>query len=213
MSFRDSDRVALRRDLLARRLAADPADRHRWERQIQGLLAEALPVASGLVIGFCWPMRGECDLRPLIGQLLERGAQAALPAVLGPDEPLQFRRWRPGLALVPGPWDIPFPPDPGTAVVPGLVLVPLVGFGPGGERLGYGGGYFDRTLEALSPRPLAIGVGFELARSDRIRLQVHDRPMDALATEDGLAWSEDGGLEPVGVAEFHQRARAFLRNR
>ncbi|GAB2180791.1 hypothetical protein DLREEDagrD3_10140 [Denitratisoma sp. agr-D3] len=131
-------------------------------------------------------MRQEFDARPLAARLHSLGWDLALPVVAAPDSPLVFHRWGPDAAMVPGAYDIPVPAV-AAPLVPDYLLVPLVAFDRHGYRLGYGGGYFDRTLAALSPAPVALGVGFELARVDSIYPEAHDRPLDYLVTEAGLA--------------------------
>ncbi len=98
---------------------------------------------------------------------------------------MSFRTWTPSSAMTTDRYGIPIPLG-GQEVLPDIVLLPLVAFDPQGFRLGYGGGYFDRTLGSLVPRPLAIGVGFELARVADIRPQAHDIPLDAVVTEAGI---------------------------
>jgi 5-formyltetrahydrofolate cyclo-ligase len=136
-------------------------------------------------VGVYWAFRAEFDPRLLVERLLAEGAAAALPVVVDKKGPLEYRRWRPGDPLVDGVWGIPVPERRET-VVPDAVLAPLVGFDRRCYRLGYGGGYFDRTLAALRPRPLAIGVGFELSRIDTIHPQDFDVPMDLIVTEAGI---------------------------
>jgi 5-formyltetrahydrofolate cyclo-ligase len=119
------------------------------------------------------------------------GSVTALPAIVGRDRPLEFRRWRPGAALERGPFGIA-QPRPGETVRPDLLLVPLLGFDDACYRLGFGGGYYDRTLAALVPKPLAVGVGFELGRLASIVPAPHDMPMDAIVTERG-AWRRPTG--------------------
>jgi 5,10-methenyltetrahydrofolate synthetase len=97
----------------------------------------------------------------------------------------KYRAWRPGENLVSGVWDIPVP-EKREIIIPAMVLAPLVGFDGTSYRLGYGGGYFDRTLAALTPRPFAIGVGFEIQRLETIYPQPFDIPMDLIVTEAGL---------------------------
>jgi 5-formyltetrahydrofolate cyclo-ligase len=121
----------------------------------------------------------------LIGRWLKQGAQAALPAVLAPRTALEFRRWQPGDETQPGVYKIPVPKQR-HVVVPDVLLVPLVGFDPAGYRLGYGGGYYDRTLAALPAKPLVIGIGFELSRLETIYPQPHDIPMSVIVTEHGV---------------------------
>ena len=98
--------------------------------------------------------------------------------------PLEYRAWRPGEPLVDGVWNIPVP-ERGAVVTPRVVLAPLVGFDPECYRLGYGGGYFDRTLAALGPQPLAIGIGFAIQELETIHPQPFDVPMDLIVTETG----------------------------
>ena len=105
-----------------------------------------------------------------------------MPVVIDKKGPLEYRAWRPGEKLVDGVWNIPIP-ERRRIVVPQAVLAPLVGFDRDCYRLGYGGGYFDRTLAALAPRPWAIGVGFELSQLETIYPQDFDIPMDLIVTE------------------------------
>ena len=108
----------------------------------------------------------------------------ALPVVVDKKGPLEYRTWRPGEPLVDGVWGIPIPARR-DLTTPSIVLAPLVGFDLACYRLGYGGGYFDRTLAALAPRPVAIGVGFEIQRLETIYPQPFDVPMDLIVTETG----------------------------
>src|SRR6185369_1554619 len=119
------------------------------------------------------------------------GARATLPVVVEPDEPLAFREWTPATRLVPDRYGIPTPAD-GAWLVPELILLPLNGFDAAGYRLGYGGGFFDRTLAALHPRPLAVGVGFEVNRLATIRPESHDQRLDWIVTEAGAFRMENG---------------------
>jgi 5-formyltetrahydrofolate cyclo-ligase len=135
-------------------------------------------------VGFYWPIRGEPDLRPLVRSLLERGFTSALPVVVEKNAPVEFHRYTTSTRLTrQSVWGIPIPAEQ-DRVQPDVVLVPLVGMDDDCYRLGYGGGYYDRTLASLSPRPFAIGVGFELGRLDTIYPQPHDIPMDVLVTEE-----------------------------
>ncbi|MFN7088186.1 MAG: 5-formyltetrahydrofolate cyclo-ligase, partial [Burkholderiales bacterium] len=154
-------RKAQREALIARRVALDKAQRAAWNAQLTELLWRGFPAIPGMVAGFCWPYKGEFDARFVIRRWREQGVIAALPEVAAKGEPLRFRKWWPGAALAPGVYDIPVPV--GTdVVVPDVALVPMNGFDEQGFRLGYGGGFFDRTLAAHDRRMLAIGVGFEL---------------------------------------------------
>jgi 5-formyltetrahydrofolate cyclo-ligase len=136
----------------------------------------------GIILGVYWPFQAEFDPRPLIDRLISQGSAVALPVVVDKKGPLEYRAWRPGEPLVDGVWNIPVPQSR-HVVIPDAVLAPLVGFDRECYRLGYGGGYFDRTLAALTPRPLAIGVGFAMSQIETIYPQPFDVPMDVIVTE------------------------------
>lgn len=152
---------------------------------LQGLLSERAADVTGLY----WPFRAEIDVR-------HAGAAAstetALPVVVERNNPLEFWRWRPGDPVRPGVWDIPVP-ESRSVVRPTLLLVPLLGFDDAGYRLGYGGGYYDRTLAGMSPRPFTIGIGFESGRLPTIYPQSHDIPMDVIVTEEGVCRRRNRG--------------------
>ncbi len=171
-----------RKRLLALRTGVAPAQRRAWSAAIEARLYTTLTERPGGTLGVYWPIRGEFDPRPLIGRLNACGLATALPVVIDPKGPLEYRAWRPGDPLVDGVWDIPVP-ERREVVAPQTVLAPLVGFDCECYRLGNGGGYFDRTLAAMLPRPLAIGVGFELSLIETIHPQPFDVPMDLIVTE------------------------------
>ena len=190
-------RGAQRKRLLAARLALDAAELLRLREAIDAHLEPAFARPAGCVVAFCWPVRNEYDARHLAGRLRSRGARTALPVVVAPRAPLEFRLWTPGDALANGALDIPYPAA-GAPVRPGIALVPMNAFDAQGYRLGYGGGFFDRTLAALSAqgdRPVAIGVAYESARIETIHPQDYDVPMDYVATERGIYARRDGRLE------------------
>jgi len=178
-------RAALRRRKLAARMALDNTTHAELSARIESHLAALLAPLPPQTLAFCAPVRGEFDARPLASLLLERGWQAAMPIVVEPDAPMCFRRWTPSSAMGVDRYGIPIPLD-GPDLVPDVVLLPLLAFDAQGFRLGYGGGYFDRTLAVLVPRPLAIGIGFELGRVADIRPQTHDIPLAAIVTEAGI---------------------------
>ena len=127
--------------------------------------------------------------------------------------PQQFHEWWPGVAMVPGVFDLPVPQ--GTRVMtPDALLIPPVGFGPRGYRLGYGGGYFDRTLAAMTPQPIKIAIAFEVSRMQTIQPQPHDIPMDFIATERGVhrAIVVDPSGCAIGIVTTLDLLRAFPEN-
>ena len=175
-------RKAERSRLIAARLAMPANQRREFTRLIGAALDRLLPEVRGLVVAVYWPIRGEPDLRAWTGSLRERGARCALPVVVARGAPLLFREWRAGARLVPGVWNIPQPSD-GETLVPQVVIAPLVGFSRDGYRLGYGGGYYDRTLAASPAHTLTIGVGYSAAALPAFEPQPHDIPMDVIVDD------------------------------
>jgi 5-formyltetrahydrofolate cyclo-ligase len=141
----------------------------------------------GTVLSGYWPIKGEPDLRPALAELHCAGVTIALPVVETRAAPLVFRRWTPEMKLVRGDWNIPVPPPDANVVTPDIALAPCLGWDGACYRLGWGGGYFDRTLAVLTPRPLTIGIALSAARLNTIYPQPHDIPLDLILTEDGVA--------------------------
>jgi 5-formyltetrahydrofolate cyclo-ligase len=177
-------RRAERERLIALRQALPPAERQRWGARIDAALRGLLAGRPG-ILGIYWPFRAEFDPRLLVDWAVADGRTVALPVVVDKKGPLEYRAWRPGETLVDGVWNIPVP-EKQEILRPAVVLAPLVGFDDACYRLGYGGGYFDRTLAALSPPPVAIGIGFEVQRLATIYPQSFDVPMDLIVTEAGI---------------------------
>ena len=172
-----------RREMITRREAV-PAQTHaNWSAAIVRHLHSTLPCPASFA--FCWPIKHEPEVRGIVDLWQAQGARAALPVVIEPGQPLRFREWRPDSELYADRYGIPTPVA-GDWLQPELILLPLNGFDAAGYRLGYGGGFFDRTLAALSPRPLAVGVGFEINRLESIHPETHDQRLDWLVTEAGV---------------------------
>ena len=190
-------RKANRERLIAARMALSPAQLDSWRRRIDGYLELSFPGLARCRLAFCWPIKGEYDPRHFARTARERGALTALPVVVAPKKPLVFREWHPGVTLVRGPLDIPYPVD-SPEVQPDAVLLPMNGWDPQGYRLGYGAGFFDRTLASLAKRPVVIGVSYELARLDTIYPQAWDIPMDYVVTERGVYRRDPEGLAFLG---------------
>jgi 5,10-methenyltetrahydrofolate synthetase len=164
------------------------------------------------VIAFCWPFKSEFDVRFAVRHWRELGATAVLPEVVAKGAPLQFREWWPGAPMKPGVYDIPVP-DGTSLISPDIAIVPMNGFDGQGYRLGYGGGYFDRTLAALERRVLAIGVSYEALRVSTIYPQPHDIPMDFVVTEAG-AWRGGGSrLALLRAPECAAEAKSLMESR
>lgn len=150
--------------------------------------AAAFRPAPGTVVSGYWPMGDEADVRPLLAWLAEIGCATALPVVRERAQALEFRLWRPGEALEPGDHGTLHPAADAPAVTPSLVLVPLLAFDGRGHRLGYGGGYYDRTLEALRAAGpiIAVGVAYACQQIEAVPSDGHDQRLDWVATETGV---------------------------
>lgn len=198
-----------RAELIAKRADSPLDTRTAWNARITDHLVRNFEIPAESIVGFCWPYKGEFDARFAVRHWRDRGALAALPEVVRNKAPLQFRSWRPGVPMRPGVYDIPVPD--GTAIVePDLAVVPMNGFDSRGFRLGYGGGFFDRTLAALERRAIAIGVAYEMLRMESIHPQPYDIPMDFVVTEDGVYAAGGEPLEKVDEAACRQRFARLL---
>ncbi|MBY8975973.1 5-formyltetrahydrofolate cyclo-ligase [Rhodobacteraceae bacterium NNCM2] len=160
-------------------------------RHLDIMLAARFGSLKGRIVSCYWPIKAEFDLRFWMEQLSAAGARIALPVVETRAAPLVFRAWSPGAAMERGFWNILVPASDAAQVEPEIMLSPLVGWDGEGYRLGYGGGYFDRTLAAARAKPFVIGVGLQGAQLATIYPQPHDIPMDAIVTEAGVQYQVD----------------------
>jgi 5-formyltetrahydrofolate cyclo-ligase len=180
-------RKAERERLIALRLATPSEDRLRWSHQIGAALEEAIGEVKGIVVSFYSAFRGEPVLRDTMKHIVARGGRTALPVVVARGQPLAFRVWTPADPTKPGAWNIPEPTEQAEIVLPDVVIAPIVGFDRAAYRLGYGGGFYDRTLASFAKRPRVFGVGYSQAALRTIFPQPHDIPTDAVITERGIA--------------------------
>ncbi len=147
------------------------------------------------VIGAYWPIKGEFDPLPALHRWKEDGElqgnaqrlRIGLPVVNKEHKTLTFHAWYPGCPMEEDAYGIPKPKDT-ELVVPTLLFVPCVGYGAGGYRLGYGGGFYDRTLAALAPKPYTVGLGFTIGYVDDLEPEAHDQPLDAILNDNGVVW-------------------------
>ncbi|WP_148264907.1 5-formyltetrahydrofolate cyclo-ligase [Collimonas fungivorans] len=178
------DKAQLRRALLATRQAIDPAHRRNWDAEL-GKRVIAWASGWGLAypdgtLGVYWPIRGEPDLQPAYAELTARGMRLALPVVIDVDSPLRFVGWSPGEAMVKDGFGVAIPASYVT-VIPQALLIPCVGFNRNKIRLGYGGGFYDRTLAPLA-RPQTVGIAYSCALAE-FDGAAHDIALDAVITE------------------------------
>lgn len=178
-------KAAMRQAALAARAALDPAGA---AEALAAVVLRESPPAPGACIGGFWPMGDEIDIRPLLRALAEAGHRLALPVTPRRGLPLVFRPWRWGEPLLPGRFGTSVPGGE-EAVAPDLLLVPLLAFDRRGARLGYGGGYYDRTL-ALLPSAHPIGVAYAAQEVGAVPTGPHDQPLPGIATEAGFIRTE-----------------------
>ena len=187
------DKTALRRALVEQRLnLPDRLDRADLLQQVMRIWLIHRPDA---VIGAYWPIKGEFDPLPALHRWKEDGElqgdsqlrRIGLPVVNKQHKTLTFRAWYPGCPMEEDAYGIPKPKDT-ELIVPTLLFVPCVGYGPGGYRLGYGGGFYDRTLATLAPRPTTVGLGYTHGYIDEFEPEAHDLPLDAILNDNGVVW-------------------------
>jgi 5-formyltetrahydrofolate cyclo-ligase len=184
------DKAVLRKQLQAERMSL--LDRHQRAAHLQEVLQVWLISRKEKTIGAYWPIKGEFDALPALYRWSEADDQRriGLPVMNRETKQLTFHVWYPGCPMEEDAYGIPKPKDT-EAFHPELLLVPCVGFGPGGVRLGYGGGFYDRTLAALEPRPVTAGVGYGHGYLPWLQAEAHDIPLEAMLTEDGVAWQRE----------------------
>lgn len=189
-----------RKQLIAAREAISEEVHLQWSQAISDFLKQGFPKLQKMTIGIYWPFRGEYDPRLIAEYFRQQGATLALPEIINKNEPLYFREWLPGTPMRNGAYDIPVPVEARTVRVD-AVIVPMVGFDQQGYRLGYGSGYFDRTLATYQPQPLTIGIAFEIQRLENIHPQPHDIAMHYVVTEAGIFHTQDHELIPAATLQ------------
>ena len=183
----------LRQRLIEQRL--NLVDRLARAEFLQRVMRICLVGRPDTVIGAYWPIKGEFDPLPALhrwkedGELLDQPAlrRIGLPVVNKQHKTLTFHAWYPGCPMEEDAYGIPKPKDT-EVIVPTLLFVPCVGYGPGGYRLGYGGGFYDRTLASLQPRPFTVGLGYTNGYLDDLEPEAHDQPLDAILNDNGVVW-------------------------
>jgi 5-formyltetrahydrofolate cyclo-ligase len=175
-------RKQTREALIASRMALRVGVREEKGARAKQRLQELVDLQKYPTLGIYWPMRGEIDVRDVARKHVEVGGAVALPVVVEKGAPVEFWSWRPGMRMRRGVWNIPIPLER-EVLAPEALIVPLVGFDGNLYRLGYGGGYYDRTLAAATRRPFCVGLGFAEARLASIFPQPHDVPMDVIVVD------------------------------
>ncbi|MEM8539012.1 MAG: 5-formyltetrahydrofolate cyclo-ligase [Pseudomonadota bacterium] len=175
------DKTIARQAAFARRKAA-----HARAGAVAGYLSEVLAGHRGVPLAGYMPMRTEIDPLPAMAEAAAYGA-VGVPVIMGAAQPLQFRAWTPGCPMVPGPFGA-LVPETGDWVTPEILVVPLVAFTRTGGRLGYGGGFYDRTLERLRANRPTFAIGFAYAAQEDadLPLEATDQPLDLIVTDQGV---------------------------
>ena len=186
-----TERDTLREKLIKDRQALP--DRLERAVQLQQVLRSWLVSRKESTIGAYWPIKGEFDPLPALFRWSEGGPEGSprrigLPVTDRETESLRFHVWFPGCPMELDAHDIPKPKDT-DVFQPAILVLPCVGYGPGGVRLGYGGGFYDQTVAALKPRPRTVGVGYAHGFLPLLRARPDEEPLDVMITEEGVMFS------------------------
>ncbi|PXA92919.1 5-formyltetrahydrofolate cyclo-ligase [Nostoc sp. 3335mG] len=184
----EAEKAQLRQEARRRRAALDPDFRSEASNAVSFHFFDKVAFTPEDAIAGYWRIRDEVDCRPILVRLMDGGQTVVLPVVTGPDEPLEFRVWASDAPLYEAGFGTLAPSDLAPRRAPDLILVPLLGFDSMGTRLGYGGGYYDRTLAALGRRPMLVGLAFAAQQLPTIPRARHDVALDAVITEEGATF-------------------------
>jgi 5-formyltetrahydrofolate cyclo-ligase len=181
-----AEKAVWRNTLIARRAALSVADAAEASLQAARRFVRALELSSTSVVALFWSLEGEIDTRPLLRALQALGVPTALTRMQGRDRPLRFHRWQPGDPLDPGPFQVQQPLAEAAQVRPDIVLAPLLAFDLQGYRLGWGGGFYDRTIAELrtgAHPPACVGYGFACQEVEHVPREAFDQRLDMVVTE------------------------------
>ncbi|WIY52195.1 5-formyltetrahydrofolate cyclo-ligase [Devosia sp. YIM 151766] len=182
----EETKAALRREAHIARAALSSEERADAARQVARLFFEDIAFAPDDVIAGYWRIRDELDCQPILVRLIDSGQQVVLPVVQGAEAPLDLRVWEADQPLYEAGFGTLAPSDLAPRAEPDLVLMPLLGFDDAGTRLGYGGGYYDRTLAEIGKKPMLVGLAFAAQELPHIPRGDHDIPLDVVITEAGV---------------------------
>lgn len=182
----DEIKAVLRGRAHAQRAALSPEQRAEASLRVTALFFDEIAFSPDDAIAGYWSIRDEVDCQPILVRLVDAGHKVILPVVVGPDAPLDLRVWEADQPLYEAGFGTLAPSELAPRAVPDIVLMPLLGFDADGTRLGYGGGYYDRTLASLSGKPLVVGLAFAAQEVPAIPREDHDIPLDAVITEQGV---------------------------
>jgi 5-formyltetrahydrofolate cyclo-ligase len=179
-------KAALRIKAQATRAAILASTRPAAARAAADHFFAAIPLAPDEIVAGYWRIKDEMDCQPILIRLMDQMQPVCLPVVLGDEQPLELRLWEQGTPLYEAGFGTLAPSELAPQVQPDVIVMPLLGFDSRGTRLGYGGGYYDRTLAKLGKRPRLIGLAFSVQEISEIPHEPHDIPLDAVVTEKGV---------------------------
>ena len=179
-------KAALRVRARAARASLDHGERAEAAAAAARHFFDGIALAASDVVAAYWRIRDELDCQPILVRLMDSNQTVVLPVVLGPEEPLDLRVWEQGASLYESGFGTLAPSELAPKAEPDVVIMPLLAFDSRGTRLGYGGGYYDRTLASMKKRPRLVGLAFAAQELDRIPREAHDVPLDAVVTEAGV---------------------------
>ena len=178
-------KAALRLKARSTRAALHPTARNSAAQSVAGHFFDTVALKPTEIVAGYWRIKDEMDCQPILIRLMDSYQPVCLPVVLGDDQPLELRLWEQGAALYEAGFGTLAPSELAPQVEPDVIIVPLLGFDNRGTRLGYGGGYYDRTFDRLSKRPRLVGIAFAAQELDEIPRDAHDVPLDIIITEHG----------------------------
>ena len=182
----EETKAALRIRARTARAGLDQDDRTDAASAVARHFFDGISLDPAQVVAAYWRIRDEIDCQPILVRLMDSNQKVVLPVVLGPDRPLDLRVWEQGTSLFEAGFGTLAPSELAPRAEPDVIIMPLLGFDKHGTRLGYGGGYYDRTLARLSKKPMLVGLAFSAQEFDHIPREPHDVPLDAVVTEAGM---------------------------
>ncbi len=182
----ESAKKSLREEVMKKRVAVHTQSRDRAAATVRDLFLQTLPLRPNMIVAGYWPLSGELDTTPLLNALAEKKYSVCLPVVTDHKDPLIFRAWNPGMTLTEGYSGTKVPPTSAPVQEPDIIMVPLIAFDRAGYRLGYGGGFYDRTLNALRAERtiLAVGLGYGVQQVPIVPHDGGDAKLDWVVTDE-----------------------------
>lgn len=182
----ETAKAEARKQAMAQRAALNSSERAEAAKAAAEHFFQKVDLTENQMVAAYWPIRDEIDAKPLLTRLMDSGQPVCLPVVMGEGKPLVFRQWEADAPLYEAGFGTLVPAETAPVVTPDLMIIPLLGFDKTGTRLGYGRGYYDRSIAAMKEKPVLVGYAFSAQELDAIPREPHDVPLDYLITEAGV---------------------------